>query len=136
MSVVVPRGAAFWLMGGLLGLLMIAAAAPSPLYAIYQADWHFSAATLTAVFAVYVVALLGTFLIAGRLSDHVGRRPVIIAALLLEVAAMACFGVAGAVPLLYVARIIQGLATGAAIGQSAPRWSTSSLRTGRSSPRW
>lgn len=116
MSVVVPRGAAFWLMGGLLGLLMIAAAAPSPLYAIYQADWHFSAATLTAVFAVYVVALLGTFLIAGRLSDHVGRRPVIIAALALEVAAMACFGVVGAVPLLYVARIIQGLATGAAIG--------------------
>lgn len=112
----VPRTAAFWLIGCLLGLLMVAAAAPSPLYAVYQADWHFSAATLTAVFAVYVVALLGAFLVAGRLSDHVGRRPVIIAALLTEIAAMVFFGVAGSVPLLYVARIVQGLATGAAIG--------------------
>jgi len=112
----VPRGVAFWLMGGLLGLLMIAAAVPSPLYGVYQADWHFSAATLTAVFAVYVVALLAAFLVAGRLSDHLGRRPVIIAALVTEVVAMACFGIASAVPMLYVARIVQGLATGAAIG--------------------
>src|SRR5580704_2261464 len=112
----VPRRAAFWLMGGLLGLLMIAAAAPSPLYAVYQADWNFSAATLTTVFAVYVVALLAAFLVAGRLSDHLGRRPVIVAALVVEVAAMACFGLAGSVPLLYIARIVQGLATGAAIG--------------------
>jgi hypothetical protein len=61
----VSRSAAFWLMGGLLGLLMFAAAAPSPLYAIYQADWHFSVATLTTVFAVYVVALLAAFLVTG-----------------------------------------------------------------------
>ena len=112
----VPRRVAFWLMGGLLALLMIAAAAPSPLYGVYQADWHFSAATLTTVFAVYVVALLAAFLVAGRLSDHLGRRPVIIVALAIEVVAMACFAVAGAVPMLYIARIVQGLATGAAIG--------------------
>ena len=35
------RGPVFWLMGGLLGTLMIAAGAPSPLYGVYQADWHF-----------------------------------------------------------------------------------------------
>jgi hypothetical protein len=52
------REFAFWLMGGLLGTLMIAASAPSPLYGVYQAIWHFSAVTLTAVFAVYAVALL------------------------------------------------------------------------------
>jgi MFS family permease len=112
----VPRSTAFWLMGGVLTLLMIAAAAPSPLYGVYQADWRFSAATLTAVFAVYVVALLAAFLIAGRLSDHAGRRPVVIAALVTEAIAMVLFGVAGAVPLLYLARIVQGLATGAAMG--------------------
>jgi MFS family permease len=112
----VPRTAAFWLLGGVLTLLMMAAAAPSPLYGVYQADWHFSAATLTAVFAVYVVALLAAFLIAGRLSDHLGRRPVIVAALVTEALAMALFGLAGAVPMLYLARIVQGLATGAAVG--------------------
>lgn len=112
----VPRGAAFWLMGGLLAWLMCAAAAPSPLYGVYQASWHFSSATLTAVFAVYAVTLLAAFLVAGRLSDHVGRRPVIIAALVIAAAAMACFAAAGSVPLLYAARIVQGLATGMATG--------------------
>jgi MFS family permease len=111
-----PRNAAFWLMGTLLGWLMCAAAAPSPLYGVYQASWHFSAATLTAVFAVYAMTLLAAFLVAGRLSDHLGRRPVIIVALVIEVAAMACFAAAGSVPLLYAARIVQGLATGMATG--------------------
>lgn len=113
---ILPRGAAFWLMGGLLGLLMFASSAPSPLYDVYQQAWHFPATTLTAVFAVYAVALLFALLVTGRLSDHIGRRPVIIAALVAECAAMGCFIGAHSVPLLYVARVLQGLATGAATG--------------------
>src|SRR5580700_288020 len=111
-----PRGSAFWLMGGLLGTLMIAAGAPSPLYGVYQATWHFSAVTLTAVFAVYAVALLAAFLVAGRLSDHLGRKPVIIVALLIEAAAMACFAAADSIGWLYTARVVQGIATGMATG--------------------
>lgn len=113
---VVPRGVAFWLMGSLLGMLMIAAGAPSPLYGVYQASWHFSSTTLTAVFAVYAVALLAAFVVAGRLSDYLGRKPVIIAALLAEAAAMACFVAAGSVGWLYLARVVQGIATGLATG--------------------
>ncbi|MGH3292378.1 MAG: MFS transporter [Trebonia sp.] len=115
-SVVLPRSAAFWLMGGILALLMIASSAPSPLYDVYQQAWHFPATTLTAVFAVYAVALLSALLVTGRLSDHVGRRPVIIAALVAEGAGMGCFVAAHSVPLLYLARVLQGLATGAATG--------------------
>jgi MFS family permease len=111
-----PRGFAFWLMGGLLGTLMIAAGAPSPLYPVYQVTWHFSAVTLTAVFAVYAVALLAAFLVAGRLSDYLGRKPVIVVALLIEVAAMACFAAADSTGWLYAARIVQGIATGTATG--------------------
>jgi MFS family permease len=111
-----PRGFAFWLMGGLLGTLMIAAGAPSPLYPVYQATWHFSSVTLTAIFAVYAVALLAAFLVAGRLSDYLGRRPVIVAALLIEVAAMACFAAADSTGWLYAARVVQGVATGTATG--------------------
>src|ERR1700728_889278 len=103
------RGYAFWLMGCLLGTLMIAAGAPSPLYGVYQATWHFSAVTLTAVFAVYAVALLAAFLVAGRLSDHLGRKPVIIVALLIEAAA-------NSTGWLYTARVVQGIATGMATG--------------------
>jgi hypothetical protein len=46
-----PRAAAFWLVAGVLFLLFFAAAAPSPLYGVYQAQWRFSAITLTAIFA-------------------------------------------------------------------------------------
>src|SRR6478609_3804511 len=90
--------------------------APTPLYPIYQAMWHFSSATLTLVFASYVLVLLGALLVFGRLSDHVGRKPVIVLATLMQVGAMALFATAGDVFALFAGRIVQGLATGAAIG--------------------
>jgi MFS family permease len=111
---VLSRQVSFWVTGLILGTLMFAASAPSPLYGVYQARWHFSAITLTAVFAVYAIALLITLLILGSVSDHVGRRPVIIAALLLDAGAMICFLLAGGVGALYAARVLQGIATGAA----------------------
>ena len=111
-----PRTAAFWLAAAVLGLFMFAASAPSPLYGSYAAAWHFSPSTLTTVFAVYAVALLAALLVTGRLSDHVGRRPVILGSLVLEAAAMACFVDARSVRLLMVARIVQGVATGLATG--------------------
>jgi MFS family permease len=106
----------FWLVATMLGLLMFAASAPSPLYGVYAAKWHFSSTTLTAVFAVYAVALLATLVVTGRLSDHIGRRPVIAAGLLVEAASMACLIAAHSVALLYVAMVLQGLATGAITG--------------------
>lgn len=107
-----PRAASFWLLSGLFVLLMFAVSAPSPLYSVYQARWHFSEMTLTAVFAVYALALLLTLLFTGALSDHLGRRPVILAALALEIAGMAMFIAADGVTLLLVARVLQGVATG------------------------
>jgi hypothetical protein len=90
---------AFWILGGLFLLMFFQAAAPSPLYRVYQVHFHFSAATLTAVFAVYVLVLLVTLLFFGSVSDHLGRRPVIIVALVLSAAACAVFLAAnGAVP--------------------------------------
>jgi MFS family permease len=105
---------AFWLVAGLLCLLMGAAGAPSPLYAVYQAQWGFSATTLTAVFAVYAVTLLAALLLIGSLSDHLGRRPVIAAALAADAVAMALFLAANGVGTLFAARALQGAATGAA----------------------
>jgi hypothetical protein len=51
-------------------LFLAASAAPTPLYRVYQTRWGFSATTLTAVFAVYVLFLLMTVLIFGSLSDR------------------------------------------------------------------
>ncbi|MEV6981871.1 MFS transporter [Sphaerisporangium sp. NPDC051017] len=110
------RRAGFWLFAGTLLAFMAAAGAPSPLYVVYQARWGFSPATLTAVFAVYALALLCALLTVGGLSDFVGRRPVLVVALLLEAVAMAMFLTAGGAGHLLLARALQGLATGAAAG--------------------
>lgn len=95
---------------------LTAASAPSPLYPVYQRLWGFSAFVLTVVFAVYVFALLAALLTVGSLSDRVGRRPVASAALVLLALGMVLFAIAGGTGALVVARIVQGVAVGAATG--------------------
>lgn len=98
-----------------------ASAAPTPLYRIYQQSFAASPVMMTGIFAVYAFALLSALLVAGSISDHLGRKPVIFGALLLEIVAMALFVVADAPSWLIAARIVQGLATGiagASIGAS------------------
>ena len=111
-----PRPAGFWTVALATGILTAASAAPSPLYPVYQAEYKFSEITLTVIFAVYVFALLMSLLTVGRLSDYAGRRIVLAGALLVEAGAMALFVAADEVAWLMWARIVQGLATGAAFG--------------------
>jgi MFS family permease len=109
-----PRTAAFWLVAGVLVLLFFAAAAPSPLYGVYQAHWRFSAITLTAIFATYALLLLITLLIFGSLSDYLGRRGVILAGLAMGAGACGLFLAAEGTGLLFAARALQGAAVGTA----------------------
>ena len=107
---------ALYLLASLIVTLLAASAAPTPLYAIYQARWGFTPITTTIVFGVYAVAVLVSLLTLGKLSDHIGRRPVLLAAITVQAAALLVFTVASGVPELLIARIVQGLATGAALG--------------------
>ena len=91
-----------------------ASAAPTPLYRIYQENLALSPVLITVIFAVYAFALLAALLIAGSISDHLGRKPVIFTALVMEIIAMALFVVASGPGWLIAARIVQGLATGIA----------------------
>lgn len=111
----IPRSAAFAAVAAVFTLFTTASSAPSPLYVVYQHDWGFSATTLTVVFAVYVFGLLASLLTLGGLSDHVGRRPVLLAAIALEAVSLVLFLAAGSVPVLMIARAVQGVATGAAM---------------------
>ena len=111
-----PGAAAFWVLAVLFLMLFFASAAASPLYPVYQAQFRFSAATLTAVFAVYVLVLLVTLLFFGSVSDYLGRLPVIITALVFSAAGCALFLSAHGVGALYAARALQGIATGLATG--------------------
>jgi predicted MFS family arabinose efflux permease len=100
-------------------LMMATASAPSPIYPLYRERWGFSVTMLTVVFAVYVAGLLGALLTVGSLSDHLGRRPVLVAALLMAAVSTAIFWTADGVGSLLIARVVQGLATGTATGALA-----------------
>ncbi len=104
------------LLASLVVSFLAASAVPTPLYPLYQAEWGFSPITTTVVFGVYAVAVLAGLLVLGRISDHVGRRPVLLAGLLGQVVSMVVFATAVGVPELMVARVVQGIATGAALG--------------------
>jgi predicted MFS family arabinose efflux permease len=109
------RPAAFAAIAAIFVTFSAASAAPSPLYVVYQQRWGFSATTLTVVFAIYVVGLIGSLLVLGALSDHIGRRPVLAAAIALEAVSLVLFLTAGDVSVLLAARLLQGIATGAAM---------------------
>jgi MFS family permease len=96
------------------GAMLIAAssAAVTPLYRLYQESMHLTPFWITIVFATYVASLLAALLTVGGLSDYVGRRPVILAALLLNAAAMILFAEARDVGQLILARAVQGLCVG------------------------
>jgi predicted MFS family arabinose efflux permease len=107
---------ALYLLASLTVSLLAASSAPTPLYATYQRLWGFSPITTTVVFGVYAVAVLSSLLAFGGLSDHIGRRPVLLVALAVQAISLAVFATAGGVPELLAARIIQGVSTGAALG--------------------
>lgn len=97
-------------------IALLASNAPSPLYVIYQKQWHFSSLVVTAIFATYAVAVLAALLTVGRLSDRVGRKRVMVPATILLAASAVLFLLAGSVGWLFVARAVQGFATGTLAG--------------------
>jgi MFS family permease len=117
-------------------LFLSAASAPSPLYGVHAARWHFSPTTLTAVFGVYALALLGALLVTGSLCDTVGRRPVIVAALAVQAVSMVVFLAAGGAGWLYLARVQQGWRPVPSPERSRRRSSTCSRLAGQERERW
>ncbi len=111
-----PTTPSLYLLASILIAFLAASASPTPLYAIYQAEWGFSPITTTVVFGVYAIVVLLALLTLGRLSDHVGRRPVLLVSLALQAVSMVVFTTAQGVPELLAGRIVQGVSAGAALG--------------------
>src|SRR5947209_15022373 len=101
------------------GLGFFASVTPSPLYRSYSVLWHFSPLTLTLIYATYAFGVLASLLLLGGVSDQVGRRPVLLAALGVLMTATVMFMLADSAGWLFVARGVQGLATGAAVSAAS-----------------
>ena len=106
---------AFYLEASITLGFLAGAAAPTPLYAVYRAEWGFSPTLLTLAFGIYALAVLAALLVAGRLSDHIGRRPVLIAAAAAQALVMVAFATAHSFGDLLIGRVLQGVSAGAAL---------------------
>jgi MFS family permease len=93
-------------------VLMAGANIATPLYAVYAQRFGFSSLVLTSIFATYAFVLVPALILFGRLSDRLGRRPVIVAGLAVAAAALVLFALATGTAWLYGARALQGLAVG------------------------
>ncbi|MGH3502929.1 MAG: MFS transporter [Nocardioidaceae bacterium] len=106
------RRVSFSVVVAIMVLFQVGAAAPTPLYVVYQRLWGFSSATLTLIFAVFVFGLLCSLLVLGALSDYLGRQRVLLAGIALAAVAVALFLIADGPGMLMAARAVQGIATG------------------------
>jgi MFS family permease len=108
--------ASFVVVASALFVLLTDGNLPTPLYGVYQERFGFSSAALTAIFATYTIALVPSLLVFGQLSDRVGRRPVIAGGLGVAALGLVLLATAQSTAWLFVARAVQGVALGAAVG--------------------
>ncbi|MBV8794955.1 MAG: MFS transporter [Hyphomicrobiales bacterium] len=108
---------------------MAVSAAPTPIYRFYRETLGLTPFTITFIFAIYSFTMIATFLTIARLSDYVGRKPMVLFALGLNAVALLLFFVAESAGALVAARAVQGVATGVALAtlgavivDTAPGW--------------
>ncbi|MFB6437471.1 MFS transporter [Streptomyces sp. NPDC056411] len=97
---------------GVFAIGMAGTTLPTPLYGLYRAQLGFSELMVTVVFAVYALGVITVLLLAGNVSDAVGRRPVLFWALALSAASALCFLFEGGLPMLLLGRVLSGFAAG------------------------
>jgi MFS family permease len=115
----VPRGEPATQAAGIeIAIIILISTVPTPLYQLYQEQFRFSAATLTLIFSVYVVGAVLAMLFLGHLADQIGRRPVMMAAVVISAIAAVAFILVRNTIWLYPARFISGVAVALAGGAS------------------
>ncbi|VAX13076.1 hypothetical protein MNBD_GAMMA24-915 [hydrothermal vent metagenome] len=97
-------------------IMTLGANLPAPLFPLYQAHFGLNSLEITALYAIYAVALIPSLLLIGPLSDQVGRRPVIVPMMLLGVVVTGLFVWAPNSTILFIARAIEGIVLGGVIG--------------------
>jgi MFS family permease len=103
----------FRLTAYVLGVTAFGAGVPTPLYSIYQQQFHFAPGVLAEVFGAYTIGVLATMLFVAPLSDAVGRKPILYVGMALTAASAVVFLFASGVAVLAIARVVSGLAVGA-----------------------
>ncbi|WP_268812306.1 MFS transporter [Mycolicibacterium stellerae] len=123
---------AFPLLAYAFAAIMAGTTLPTPIYALYGEQLHFSVLTTTVIYATYAGGVLFALVVFGRWSDAIGRRPVLLAGVAFAVASGVVFLFADSVAVLLIGRVLSGFsaglfagtATAAVIEAAPPRWRT------------
>lgn len=107
-----PRPVAFAGFTATLVSLYLVSGAPTPLLLVWQQEWGFPDSLVAVAFAIYAFTFLAALLIGGSLSDYLGRKPVILAALVVAIGSIAMFAFAPSIEWIIAARAVQGAAVG------------------------
>lgn len=105
-------GAGFWIVAYVFAVTMAFTTVPAPLYVLYQARDHFGAAMVTVIFAAYAAGVITSLLMAGHVSDWLGRRRIVAVAVGINVAAGLIFLAWPTVTGLLIGRVVSGISAG------------------------
>jgi MFS family permease len=108
----ITHAAGFWIVAASFLLVMAYSTVPTPLYPLYQQQDGFSVPVITVIFAAYAVGVMFSLFFAGHLSDWVGRRRMLVIAVLISALSAVLFLVWSSVPGLIVARLVNGASIG------------------------
>jgi MFS family permease len=112
-------GSAFVAFG--FAVAMMGTTLPTPLYPLYDHAFGLAPVLTPVIFATYALGVVATLLFFGYLSDEIGRRPVMAAALCLSAASAVTFLFAHGLTALLTGRVLSGLSAGVASG-TATAW--------------
>ena len=84
----------------------------TPLYPIWQERFGLSTSQVTLIFSCYPVGVTAGLLFGGRLGDQLGRRPLVLAGILLTAVSSVIYLVASGMGHLVAARLVNGIAIG------------------------
>jgi len=108
----VRHAAGFWIIAVTFLLVMAYSTVPTPLYPLYQQRDGFPSFTITVIFAAYAIGVMISLYLFGHVSDWVGRRRVLLVAVLLSALSALMFVFWSDVPGLVAARLVNGASIG------------------------
>jgi MFS family permease len=106
------HGRGFWFVAIAFFILMAFGTAPTALWPLFEAHDGFGTTVVTIAFAAMVVGAAASFMTFGHLSDRLGRRRIIIPALLVGLAGIIIITVWQTLPGLLVGRFVNGIGVG------------------------
>jgi MFS family permease len=108
--------ASFWVSAGVVTHIFWTSAAPAMTYRLYAEQWHLTPTVTTGIFAVYPIVVVAVLVRFGDLSDHIGRRLVMLLGLGASLIGTLLFAAAPNVLWLFAGRALTGIGVGLTAG--------------------